>query len=67
MLADFQISISVPLSSNSSAAVAAADELFVFGHNGLRHERVNGLRIHWRLLAILKTSKKVYEVMLFDM
>ena len=46
MLADFQISISVPLSSNSSAAVAAADELFVFGHNGLRHERVNGLRIH---------------------
>ena len=24
------------------------------------------LRIHWRLLPILKTSKKVYEVMFFD-
>ena len=67
MLADFQICISVRLSGNSSATVAAADELFVFGHNGLRHERVNGLRILWRLLTILKTSKKVYEVMFFDM
>ena len=26
----------------------------------------NYLRIHWRLLTILKTSKKVYEVMYFD-
>ena len=25
------------------------------------------LRIHWRLLTLLKTSKKVYEVMFFDM
>ena len=25
------------------------------------------LRIHWRLSTILKTSKKAYEVMLFDM
>ena len=25
------------------------------------------LRIHWRLSAILKTRKKVYEVVLFDM
>ena len=25
------------------------------------------LRIHWRLSTILKTSKKVYEVMFFDM
>ena len=25
------------------------------------------LRIHWRLLTILKTSEKVYEVMFFDM
>ena len=25
------------------------------------------LRIHWRLLTILKTSKKAYEIMLFDM
>ena len=25
------------------------------------------LRIHWRLLTILKTNKKLYEVMFFDM
>ena len=25
------------------------------------------LKIHWRLLTLLKTSKKVYEVMFFDM
>ena len=27
----------------------------------------NGLKTHWKFSAILKTSKKVYEVVLFDM
>ena len=30
-------------------------------------QRFEYLRIHWRLLTILKTSKKVYEVMFSDM
>ena len=30
-------------------------------------QNTGNLRIHWRLSTILKTSKKVYEVMFFDM
>ena len=35
--------------------------------NLIRKLRINVLRIHWRLLRILKTSKKMYEVMFLDM
>ena len=34
--------------------------------NGLQF-KYSDLRIHWRLSTILKTSKKLYEVMIFDM